>query len=147
MSDEEDDYKVGYGKPPLHTRFKPGECPNKKGRGKKNRRALVPSQIRKDVLEAADEVIEVKTAKGVRKLTKQQLIITAISNGAAKGNPTCLRLWIQLLETALNDRMEAYPTVRLIDMLLREVEDPRFDPDPMTVAALDAHLKLTKRSY
>ncbi|MFZ1962722.1 MAG: DUF5681 domain-containing protein [Roseiarcus sp.] len=29
------DYEVGYGKPPKHTRFKKGVCPNPRGRGKK----------------------------------------------------------------------------------------------------------------
>ena len=147
MSDKDDDYKVGYCKPPLHTRFKPGECPNRKGCGPKKRRALIPSQVRKDILEAADELIEVKTAKGARKMTKQQLIITAISNGAAKGSPTCLRLWVQLLDAALKERMETYPTVRLIDMLMQDVDDPRYDPNPETVIILDAHLKRTKRTY
>jgi len=145
MSD--DDYEVGYAKPPKHTRFKRGECSNPRGRPRAPRRALIPSQLRKDILQAADELIEVKTATGRRKLTKQQLIIAAITNGAAKANPTCLRLWIKLFETALQERFEAYPTVRLVDMLLQAVEDPRLDPDPQTVRALDAHLKCTKRSY
>jgi hypothetical protein len=30
-----EDYKVGYGRPPEHTRFKKGQCPNPKGRGGK----------------------------------------------------------------------------------------------------------------
>jgi hypothetical protein len=32
MSDTESDYKVGPGKPPLHTRFKKGQSGNPRGR-------------------------------------------------------------------------------------------------------------------
>jgi hypothetical protein len=37
------DYKVGYGRPPKHTRFKPGQSGNSKGRpkGRKNNRNIV----------------------------------------------------------------------------------------------------------
>lgn len=142
-----DDNDVGYGKPPKHSQFKKGESGNKRGRRTKPRRTLIPSQLRKDILEAADEVVDVKTSRGVVKLTKQQLIVKAIANGAAKGNPTCLRYWLQLIVPALQGRLDAYPTVQLVDMLLKEVEDPRFDPDPETERALNAHIKLTKNSY
>ena len=34
------EYEVGYGKPPKHTRFQKGVCPNPRGRGKKRDRNL-----------------------------------------------------------------------------------------------------------
>lgn len=133
--------------PRKDTRFKKGTSGNPKGRPLKPRRALIPNQLRKDILQVADEEHELRTAKGVRKLTKQQLIILAISNGAAKGNPTSLRMWMKIFEAALEQRRAAYPTVQLIEMLLDEVEDPRFDTKPGTVRLLDAHLKATKKRY
>jgi len=37
MSEQDDDYEVGYGKPPRHTRFKKGQSGNPKGRPKASR--------------------------------------------------------------------------------------------------------------
>jgi hypothetical protein len=133
--------------PRKDTRFKKGQSGNPKGRPRKARRALVPSQLRKDILAVADEEIELSTPKGRVKLTKQQLIIKAISNGAAKGSPTALRMWMKLFEAAVDQRFAAHPTVRLVEMLIDSIEDPRFDANPETVRTLDAHLKKTRNTY
>jgi hypothetical protein len=47
MSNANDDYKVGYGRPPLNTRFKKGESGNPKGRrkGRKNLKTLVVEEL------------------------------------------------------------------------------------------------------
>lgn len=136
MSDE---YRVGYKQPPKHTQFQPGQSGNPNGRRGKPPRALVPSQLRRDVLEVADEILEVKTAKGTRRLSKHRLIIQAISNGAAKGNPTCLKLWVALFQTALQERRDIYPSVRLAEHLMHVAE-----PDQLTSDTLDGLLRTTK---
>jgi len=41
MPDSESDYKVGPGRPPLHTRFKKGQSGNPCGRSAKNLPALL----------------------------------------------------------------------------------------------------------
>lgn len=129
------------------TRFKRGQSGNPKGRPPKPRRMLIPSQLRKDILRVADEVHELRTAGGVRKITKHELIILAISNGAAKGNPTSLRLWMKLIELAVDERNKSYPTARVIEMLFLDAEQPGGPRHPNSVAVLDAHLKAMKRSY
>lgn len=47
MSNTNDDYKVGYRRPPLNTRFKKGESGNPKGRrkGRKNLKTLVVEEL------------------------------------------------------------------------------------------------------
>lgn len=47
MTNENDDYKVGFGRPPLHSRFRKGESGNPKGRekGQKNVRTLVKEEM------------------------------------------------------------------------------------------------------
>jgi hypothetical protein len=41
MADDDDDYKVGPGRPPLHTRFPKGQSGNSGGRSKKKLHALL----------------------------------------------------------------------------------------------------------
>jgi hypothetical protein len=49
MSDTESDYKVGPGKPPLHTRFKKGQSGNRRGRHAKNLPALLVAALNQPV--------------------------------------------------------------------------------------------------
>jgi len=49
VSDTESDYKVGPGKPPLHTRFKKGESGNPRGRQPKNLPALLVAALNQPV--------------------------------------------------------------------------------------------------
>jgi hypothetical protein len=44
MADDQHDYKVGPGRPPLHTRFRKGQSGNPGGRSKKKLRALAAAR-------------------------------------------------------------------------------------------------------
>jgi Family of unknown function (DUF5681) len=50
------EYEIGYGKPPKHTRFKKGVCPNPRGRGKERDQNL--GGVVLDVLAAETEYRE-----------------------------------------------------------------------------------------
>jgi hypothetical protein len=45
MADEENDYKVGPGRPPLHTRFQKGQSGNPGGRSQKQLHALLADAL------------------------------------------------------------------------------------------------------
>ena len=45
MADKENDYKVGPGRPPLHTRFRKGKSGNPGGRSKKKLHALLTDAL------------------------------------------------------------------------------------------------------
>jgi hypothetical protein len=66
--DNERDYEVGYGKPPRHTRFKPGRSGNPRGRpsGSKNLSTLLN--------EALNEPVIVAENGGQRKISKRRAI-------------------------------------------------------------------------
>lgn len=81
MSDEsKQDYEVGYGKPPRHTQFQPGQSGNPKGRPKKTKdlQKLIDKELSRNVRITEDG--EVKT------LTARELLIKTIVNAAVKGD-------------------------------------------------------------
>jgi hypothetical protein len=62
------DYKVGRGRPPLHSRFKKGQSGHPEGRpaGRANNKTLINQALRKTVsIELGDEVLKVPLIKGV----------------------------------------------------------------------------------
>jgi hypothetical protein len=77
------DYDVGYGKPPKHSQFKNGVCPNPRGRGK--RQDLKVREIMNKVLNAKAEFREhgkVKKASRIE-LTIRRLVASAINGDVA----------------------------------------------------------------
>jgi hypothetical protein len=74
------DYEVGYGRPPVATRFQPGNRCNPRGRPKP----------RKTVAQLFDEAMNAKVRISVdgktRTMTKQEVIIHNLVNAAARGD-------------------------------------------------------------
>ena len=75
-----DDYDVGYGKPPRHAQFKPGQTGNPQGRpnGSKN--------LKTDLLEELSEMMKVTEGGRERHLSKQRALIKAQVARGIKGN-------------------------------------------------------------
>jgi hypothetical protein len=90
--DEEGDYEVGYGKPPLHSRFKKGQSGNPRGRppGAKNLSTLLN--------EALNEPVVITENGGRRKVSKRQASLKQLVNEAAKGNWRALKLLVDILQ-------------------------------------------------
>jgi hypothetical protein len=76
-----DDYEVGYGKPPRHTRFRKGQSGNPKGRPKLR---LNTSTIVQKVLK---QPVRVRTANGTRTVTTEEALVMGLAAKAAKGDP------------------------------------------------------------
>jgi hypothetical protein len=91
MSDEKP-YAVGYGRPPLDTRFKKGESANPRGRPKGSRGVAAIIQ------RAASEKIVVTENGRRRVITKLDAAATQLLNQAASGNPKAIALAMALLE-------------------------------------------------
>ena len=75
MADDYDDYKVGPGRPPLHTRFQKGQSGNPGGRSKKKLHALLA--------DALNEPVFVTVDGERRKITKREAVVHQLVNKSA----------------------------------------------------------------
>ncbi|CAA2142220.1 DUF5681 domain-containing protein [Hyphomicrobium sp. ghe19] len=96
-------YSVGYGKPPKHSRFKPGQSGNPKGRPKGARgfKAELDDELR--------QLITVTEAGRTWKLNKRRAIIKSLIAKALKGDPRALQL-ILSQSNSLSDPTALQPT-------------------------------------
>jgi Family of unknown function (DUF5681) len=81
MADDEQDYKVGPGRPPLSTRFKKGQSGNPGGRRKKQLPALLA--------DALDEKVYVTIDGERREITKREAIVHQLVTN--RRPPICAR--------------------------------------------------------
>lgn len=96
------EYEVGYGKPPVDTRFKPGESGNRRGRpkGAKNRvPALNEERLKSIILEEAYRAIRINDGDKQIKVPMAQAIVRAIAVNAVKGQQRAQRLFTEMLTT------------------------------------------------
>lgn len=84
MSDEEDP-NVGYGRPPKHSRFKPGRSGNPKGRPKGASSYL--ASVRREL----ERKITVTEGGRQRRITKKEAAAKRLVEKALKGDPQALR--------------------------------------------------------
>jgi hypothetical protein len=88
---EDEPYEIGYGKPPKHTQFKPGQSghPSGRPRGQRN--------FRTAVREALKEKITIREGDRTRTVSKMDGIIQVTFNKALKGDPRGLVAFLQLV--------------------------------------------------
>jgi len=90
-SEKKDDYEVGYGKPPRHTRFAQGQSGNPRGRpsGAKNFTTLLS--------EALNEPVIVTEHGGRRKVSKRQAIVTQLVNRSATADFRAIKILLDIV--------------------------------------------------
>ena len=89
MSERDDDYQVGYGKPPKGTRFKPGQSGNRSGRPKGSR------NLKTDLLDEFAEEIVVRESGQARTMSKQRALLKGMMAKGLNGND---RVAVKLLD-------------------------------------------------
>lgn len=92
---EASSYSVGYKKPPHHTRFKPGQSGNAKGRPK--RAASLNTIVRANLTSK----VAVRTPDGEKKITRIEAVIHKAVEQAMKGNPRAIAELLKLYASAV----------------------------------------------
>src|SRR3954453_20777953 len=107
MAKESDEttYRVGYGKPPLHSQFRKGQSGNPRGRpkgscGKRRANALA--------LKEAYRPVTVKEGNSTLTLPAIQAVMRSQVALAAKGNGPAQRTVIQTIQ-AIESQIDAHP--------------------------------------
>lgn len=88
-ADNSDDDKVGYCKPPVHSRWKPGHCPNPRGRPKG---AL---NLKTEGTRMLGAPIVVNDNGKTKKITTLEAVLLKLRETALKGNPRSLALLLE----------------------------------------------------
>lgn len=83
---QKEKYQVGYGKPPLHSQFKPGQSGNPKGRRKGAR------GFNAELDEELNQMIQVTENGRPRKIRKQTAMIKSLVAKAMKGDAKSVQL-------------------------------------------------------
>ena len=84
-------YAVGFGKPPVHARFKPGLSGNPRGRPKTQKS---DGQILADILNAR---VRVNEAGEMKQITRREALYKNLIAKALQGNPSAQRLLLQIM--------------------------------------------------
>jgi hypothetical protein len=114
---------VGYGRPPVHTRFKPGESGNPKGRKKGQR------NVKTVLTETLNQRITIRQGERTRSVTKLDGIILTVVTNAIKGDPKAIAPLLAIMrstgmvgeapEAAEPQRLTADDEALLADFLRR----------------------------
>lgn len=97
VENDETTYTVGYGKPPRHTQFKPGQSGNAKGRPKK-------ATTVDDVLyEEFNRFVTITEGRKRRRLSKLRVVVRQNINKAANGDIRAAAMLLKLLGSQKSD--------------------------------------------
>jgi Family of unknown function (DUF5681) len=86
------DYEIGYGKPPIHSRFKPGGIGNPQGRPKKKK------SVGQMIEEALMTRVKIEENGRARTITAQEFIFRNLVRAAARGDTKATQTLFALRE-------------------------------------------------
>lgn len=104
---EDESYVVGYGKPPLHSRFQPGRSGNKAGRRKGVR------NLKTDVQRTLQMQIKIKEGGRTRRRSTQEGALMVLREKALQGDARALDHLLALATRFNNDSPELDPSQKL----------------------------------
>jgi hypothetical protein len=92
MAEDENDYKVGPGRPPLHTRFRKGQSGNPGGRSKKNLPELLA--------DALNEPVFVTIDGERRQITKREAVVHQLVNKSTTADLRATKMLFDMMKDA-----------------------------------------------
>lgn len=92
LAEENKEQGVGYGRPPTHSRFKPGQSGNPKGRPKGT------ANLRTDLREELGERIRIREGERELRVSKQRAMLKALVAKALKGDARAATVVLTLVE-------------------------------------------------
>lgn len=119
-------YEVGYGKPPKHTRFKPGQSGNPKGRPKGT------NNLKTDLCEELGEKVVVREGDRARHVSKQRALLKSLIARAIKGDARAGSLVMSMMMRLL-DTGEGTP----------EIEEPLYEDEREILRAFESRVRRT----
>jgi uncharacterized protein DUF5681 len=111
MSDEKNDYEVGYKRPPVATRFRKGQSGNPNGKPKKTSQKLDPGKILQSI---DNEEIIVKIEGRGKRMRKAEINFRQLFSKAIKGNLTDARLIAKMAAKYFGPEAEAASETQFI---------------------------------
>lgn len=118
-------YDVGYGKPPLHTRFRPGHSGNPRGRPAKPRATgeMLERILKQNVMVREGEV--------AARVNKQQALLMSLLSQAIKGNTRAAALILRIMEAQDQSRAAevAAETTNLMQLPIDKAIDSMSDEE------------------
>jgi hypothetical protein len=113
--------KVGYKRPPVHSRFKPGQSGNPGGRpkGSQNFKTLLDRILKEEV--------SLQDGTQSRKISKAEAIMRRLIVGALKGDTRDLHALFKLAEQT--GQFEEKPELKKIERIVVQWVDPPLIPD------------------
>ena len=84
LESEPRSFAVGYGRPPVHSRFKPGKSGNPKGRAKQSR------NMRTIVQQVLNEDMQIRKGGRLRRMSAMEALVRTTLTRSFKGDPKAL---------------------------------------------------------
>lgn len=108
----EDDYKVGYKKPPREHQFKKGRSGNLKGRPPKHVRGFTERELRRDILNLGEMPTRVRTPDGERTMAAIEVANLRMVQKAMAGHGPSIRRFQDLYRQAVIEHGEVHQGIR-----------------------------------
>ncbi len=91
MATKDEEFEVGYGRPPRHTRFTKGHSGNPNGRPKRQ------DDLTRLLKQISARRVSVRQHGRTDRMTTNEVVLMTLARDAMKGDPQARRLWIELM--------------------------------------------------